>query len=297
MIAPSKSYRRPATFAAVCVIALLSGCSLAPLYERPAAPIPASYPVSTTSLPNQPAQENEAASAIRSTAWCTQFPDPVLRRLVVAALEHNRNLKLAAARVVEARALHGVQSASRLPTVALEATTTHPARNNESAHQAGVTLAAYELDFFGKAQSLSDAALHEYLATELAQRAARISVVAEVVRGYVLERAAAARVELAQRAVASRTAAVALLTRRVAADTDLIEQQLVHARADHALALLTGYGERTGTKDAPPFTSPAFGAGWGVARPSSFLPQPKATPLDWTAREWLPPAVMAMTLE
>lgn len=296
MTAPSKTHRRAATLAAVCAVALVSGCSLAPLYERPAAPIPTGYPVAAqspdTRSANQPAPGGEAASVLRSTAWCTQFPDPALRRLVATALAHNRDLKLAAARVVEARALHGIQSASRQPTVALEGTTTHPARNNESAHQVGLTLAAYELDFFGKAQSLSDAALHEYLATEQAQRAARISVVAEVVRGYVLERAAAARVELARRAVASRTAAVGLLTRRVAAgvsspleleqarslvgaaDTDLIEQQLVHARAGHALALLTGYADRTGTEDAPPFTASAFGAGWGVARaglPSELL--------------------------
>jgi multidrug efflux system outer membrane protein len=297
MTTPSKTNPRPATVAAVCGIALLSGCSLAPLYERPAAPIPASYPVTVQSSSAQSSSAGlvpggEAASSVQSTPWCTQFPDPVLRRLVAAALEHNRDLKLAAARVVEARALHGVQSASRLPTVALEGTTTHPARNNESAHQAGVALSAYELDFFGKAQSLSDAALHEYLATEQAQRAARISVVAEVVRGYVQERAASARVDLARRAVASRTAAVALLIRRVAAgvsspleleqarslvgtaDTDLIEQQLAHARAKHALALLTGYSDTDGVKDAPPFTSPVFGAGWGVMRaglPSELL--------------------------
>lgn len=292
MIAPSKTRRLPATLATVCGLALLSGCSLAPLYERPVAPIPASYPAAIRSTTAQPASGGEAASSVQSTPWCTQFPDPVLRRLVAAALEHNRDLKLAAARVEEARALHGVQSASRLPTVALEGTTTHPARNNESAHQAGITLSAYELDFFGKTESLSDAALHEYLATEQAQRAARISVVAEVVRSYVLERAATARVALARRAAASRTAAVALLTRRVAAgvsstleleqarslvgaaDTDLIEQQLVHARAEHALSLLTGYSDTGGAKDAPPFASPVFGAGWGVPRaglPSELL--------------------------
>ena len=296
MTARSKTRRRTAILAAVCGIALLTGCSLAPLYERPAAPIPAGYPV-TPQAPdprpsNRPTAASGAASAIGSTARCTQLPDPVLRRLVAAALEHNRDLKLAAARVEEARALHGVQSASRLPTVALEGTTTHPARNNESAHQVGVTLSAYELDFFGKAKSLSDAALHEYLATEQAQRAARISVVAEVMRSYVLERAAASRVALARRTIASRTAAIALLTRRVvagvsspleleqarsllgSADTDLIEQQLVHARAGHTLALLTGYSDAEITKDAPPFTSPAFGAGWGVTQaglPSELL--------------------------
>ncbi|MGY0833805.1 efflux transporter outer membrane subunit [Azospirillum argentinense] len=300
MTTPSKTRRRPAILAAVCGISLLSGCSLTPLYERPAAPIPASYPVTAGSLDTrpaaqpapQPASGDEAASTIRSTAWCTQFPDPVLRRLIAAALEHNRDLKLAAARVEEARALHGTQSASRLPTVTLEGTTTHPAKKNESAHQAGFTLSAYELDFFGKAESLSDAALHEYLATEQAQRAARIGVVAEVVRSYVQERAAESRVALARRTIALRTAAVALLTRRVAAgasslleleqarslvgsaDIDLIEQQLVHARAGHALALLTGYSDAEATKDAPPFTAPAFGAGWGVTRaglPSELL--------------------------
>ncbi|PWC83313.1 hypothetical protein TSH100_20900 [Azospirillum sp. TSH100] len=292
MIVPSKTHRRLSPLAAVCALALVSGCSLAPLYERPAAPIPASYPASTGSAGAAATGKGGAPSSVQSTVWCTQIPDSALRRLVAAALEHNRDLKLAAARVVEARALHGIQSASRLPAVTLDGTTTHPARNNETAHQAGVALSAYELDFFGKAKSLSDAALHEYLATEHAQRAARISLVAEVVRSYVQERAAAARVDLARRAVASRTAAVALLTRRVAAgvsstlemeqarslvgaaDTDLIEQELVHARAEHALALLTGYSDSAGTKDAPSFTSPTFGAGWGVTRaglPSELL--------------------------
>lgn len=317
MIFPPKTHRRSAILAAVCGAALLSGCSLESLealYERPTVTLPASYPahrpdvanaeipglvmISTsdpTSPPEaavQPLPEGEIASTIQSTPWCTEFPDPVLRRLVAAALERNHDLKLAAARVEEARALHGVQSASRLPTLALEATTTHPARKNDTAHQAGINLAAYELDFFGKARSLSEAALHEYLATEQAQRAARISVVAEVVRSYVLERAADARVALARRVIASRAEAVVLLTRRVAAgvssqleleqarslvgsaETDLIEQQLIHARAGNALALLTGDRDAEGAQEAPPFVSSAFGAEWGVTRaglPSELL--------------------------
>lgn len=281
MIAPFK------TLASVCGAALMAGCSLAPLYERPAAPIPTLYPASA------PPVEAAKPPTVENAPWRRQFPDSRLRRLITAALERNRDLKLAAARVEEARALRGLQSADRLPTITAEGTTTHPSQDNQSAHQVGVALSAYELDLFGKTKSLSDAALHELLATEHAQRAATISVVAEVARGYIVERTAAARVALAQKAIASRQAAVALLIRRAeagvssplevqqartlvgAAETDLIEQQLTQARAGHALALLTGHAPTDEESRAapPPGVSP-LGTGWPAPRaglPSDLL--------------------------
>ena len=271
-----------ALLATLCGFALLSGCSLAPPYERPTAPIPASYQPS-------PAAPGAAPDKAQAAAQCMRHPDPRLERLVAAALEHNRDLKIAVARVEEARALNGLQSAARRPAVAFEATSTNPARDNESAHQAGLALSAYELDFFGKAKSLSDAALHEFLATGQAQRTVRVSLIAEVARTYIVERAADARAALARHAVASRRKAVALMDHRLAAgaasplevqqaktlvaaaEAELIEQELSRERAANQLSLLTGYSDAaTGPEDArsaPAFGTDAFAAGWGPLQP------------------------------
>ncbi|BAI75421.1 multidrug resistance outer membrane protein (plasmid) [Azospirillum sp. B510] len=279
MTALRKAHRRPALLASLCGAALLAGCSLAPPYERPAAPIPASYPAPVT-LPGPPRN---------AAPWCARQPDPRLERLIAAALEHNRDLRLAVARVAEARAQSGFQSATRRPAVSLEATSTNPPQDNDSAQQLGLALSSYELDFFDKAKNLSDAALHELLATEQAQRTARVSLIAEVARAYVTERAADARATIARRAIASRKAGVALLDRRLAAgassplevqqartlvasaEADLIEQELTRERAANQLALLTGYsGGGAGGDDArtaPAFGTAAFAAGWGPLQP------------------------------
>ncbi|PWC34598.1 hypothetical protein TSO352_23045 [Azospirillum sp. TSO35-2] len=264
----------------LCGATFLTGCSLAQHYERPIAPIPARYGTSET---------KPKATAAASSPRCAQHPDPRLERLLAAALDHNLDLKMAVARVEEARALNGIQSAARLPTVSLEAPGINPVPRKRAVYTAGLAISSYELDFFGKAKSLSDVALHDYLATEQAQRTARVSLMAEVARAYVIERAAAARAAVAQRAVASRKAGADLMARRLvvgassplelqqartltaSAEADLIEQTLIHERAMNQLSLLTGYSDGEGTgKDlpsGPAFGSDAFAAGWGPVEP------------------------------
>lgn len=268
-----------ALLAALGAALFLTGCSLEPPYGRPAAPIPDHYPDAA-----RPTADG-ATTARRATPWCAGFPDPRIGRLVAVALDHNRDVKLAAARVEEARALYGVQSSARLPTISAEASSTSPPRGNETAQQIGLALAAYELDFFGKMKNLSDAALHEYMATEQARRTARLSVTAEVIRAYVRELADTARVALARRVIVSRKAGSALMDRRraagvssplevrqvrslvAAAESDLVEQELALARARNALALLTGYADPdppvSGTTSGTTSGFAAFEAGWG----------------------------------
>lgn len=231
---------------------LAAGCNLVPEYLRPQAPIPLSYPSET--------QSSRTAGDWRQTGWRSYFTDPHLQVLIAAALANNRDLRVAALRVEEARALYAGQSASRWPAINLEATTTRPrAAGGAYSDQFGMALSAYELDFFGRVKSLSDAALHEYLGTEQARRAAEISLVAEIARAYVLERTSATRLALARRTLASRTASVDLTAQRERAglastldlrqaqsligpaEADIVEQQLAQSRARHSLALLTGY--------------------------------------------------------
>jgi len=87
-------------------VAMLSGCSFIPDYERPAAPVPQQF-----------AETAESTSTPAPPDWRTYFPDPALHTLIEAALANNRDLRIALARVEEARALAGVARADRFPTL------------------------------------------------------------------------------------------------------------------------------------------------------------------------------------
>ncbi|HIE1789972.1 TPA: TolC family protein, partial [Pseudomonas aeruginosa] len=188
---------------ALC-LGLLGACSLAPRYQRPEAPIPTAYPA-------VPAGQ-QAADRAKLDDWQQQFTDPVLQQMIGQALEHNRNLRIAALRIEEARALYGVQASERLPT--LEASGRYErerlrgepseAGQVEQRYRVAAGISAFELDFFGRVKSLGDAALADYLASEEARRSARIALIAEVAGGYVQERALYEQQRLAERTLEAR---------------------------------------------------------------------------------------------
>ncbi|MEO8332998.1 MAG: efflux transporter outer membrane subunit [Gallionella sp.] len=172
--------------ASLALLALLGGCSLAPEYQRPAAAIPAAWPDS--------AQSGGVRKAT-SMDWQQYFPDPRLQALIAVALQNNRDLRIATARIAEARAQYGVQQADRLPNVNLSGTrnaslTPASASITGTALQAqrydvAVSLVSFELDFWGRVSNLNDAAKNSFLATEAAQRAFRLSLIADVANAYL----------------------------------------------------------------------------------------------------------------
>ncbi|MEO6352454.1 MAG: TolC family protein, partial [Burkholderiaceae bacterium] len=101
---------------ALLLVGVLSGCSLAPQYLRPDAPVAASYGAAadgagttgTTATTGRPATE---------IGWREFFTDARLQALIAAALDNNRDLRAAALRIEEARAQYNIQSADRLPTL------------------------------------------------------------------------------------------------------------------------------------------------------------------------------------
>ncbi len=201
---------RPALLAALVAAGLLSACSLAPTYERPAAPVAASFPADGQPGLSVPA---EARSAV-DTGWRDYFADERLRALIGAALEHNRDLRSAVLRIEEARAAYDLQSAERLPALNASATASKsktPAYLSPSGqtsigkrYDAGLAIPAFELDFFGRVKSLSEAALAQYLATDEARQSAQIGLVAEVAKAYYTERAYAEQYALAQQVFEAR---------------------------------------------------------------------------------------------
>src|SRR5690625_826743 len=90
---------------------VLAGCSLAPTYEQPQAPIPAEYPLvgaSETELAQADAEFNELG-------WEQFFNDPQLKELIDVALENNRDIRIALDRVLEAQAQFGIARSDQVP--------------------------------------------------------------------------------------------------------------------------------------------------------------------------------------
>jgi multidrug efflux system outer membrane protein len=170
---------RTALLAACAGVLMLAGCaSMAPHTQRPAAPVAATFP-------GDPGSGGSAAADID---WQRFFLDPRLRELIDLALANNRDLRIAALNIEQARAAFDARSAERLPAVGIGVgSTRQPARNTGTPwlHAAGLQVTAYELDLFGRVRSLADAALAQYLATEEARRAVQISLVAAIASLYL----------------------------------------------------------------------------------------------------------------
>ncbi|TFW29273.1 efflux transporter outer membrane subunit [Duganella callida] len=254
---------------------LLSACSLAPTYVRPASPVAADWPA-----PAGIAANGQAAHDIR---WQDFFQDEKLKQVIAIALEHNRDLRVATLNIERARALYQVQSADRLPTLnaglsgarqRLPDSVAPGGRGGvNSSYTAGVGVTAFELDLFGSVRNLSQAALERYAATEEAQRAAQISLVAEVASVYEAVLADERLLALSQQTLASRTEShqrqIAMRQQGASSEYDLRQSEslLQAARAaqaqasrqraldENALTVLAG-------RPLPPELLPAQGASW-----------------------------------
>ena len=245
---------------ALLAAGVLSACSMTPQYVRPDAPVAATYPGQSDT------QTTDGQAA--DIGWRTFFQDPQLQALIAAALDHNRDLRSAALRIEEARAQYNIQSADRLPTLNGNASGSRshtPADlssggsvTNSNRYDVGLSLASFELDFFGRVRSLNDAALAQYLATEEARLSAQISLVAEVAKAALAERAFAEQLTLAQNTLDGRDSGYRLTQKRfevgAASTLDLRQNETLlesarvavatlarqRAQANNALTLLVG---------------------------------------------------------
>jgi multidrug efflux system outer membrane protein len=173
-------------------VALLGGCTLAPEYTRPVAPVPADWPIGAA---YQEAKSVASAPTAAELPWREFFTDERLQQIIETALNNNRDLRLAALNVERARALYGIQRAEILPTVNAVGSGSQervPADlsstgNARTAERYGVNLGitSWEIDFFGRIRSLKDRALEEYLATDEARRGAQILLVSTVAQAYL----------------------------------------------------------------------------------------------------------------
>ncbi|WP_046269772.1 TolC family protein, partial [Pseudomonas syringae] len=176
---------------------VLSGCSLIPAYQRPVLPVPVDQVSAVVAAANT--STAVVLSADEEALAGELSPKGELRRLLQSALAFNRDFRVAVLRVEEARAMRGITRADRFPTLAAGVERDRQHFDNAAADErygqnisiASVGVSDFELDFFGRVRSLSEAARHDYLASTYGQQAARSALIAEVARAWLAERLAA----------------------------------------------------------------------------------------------------------
>jgi multidrug efflux system outer membrane protein len=195
-------------FLLVGIITIPFGCTLAPKYTRPDAPIPNGRAGIVETELTQSDKPGIEATKVPTLPWQSFFADAKLQKVIALALENNRDLRLAALNVDRARALYGIQRAELMPTLDLTGSenrqrvpsdlSTSGSRQITNRYDAKVGVAAWEIDFFGRIQSLKDSALNAYMATEEARRSAQILLISSVANTYMTLAADADNRALAQ---------------------------------------------------------------------------------------------------
>jgi multidrug efflux system outer membrane protein len=240
---------RAGVLAAAAAVATLSACSLAPKYERPAAPVPAAVGMEPT------AAATTAGPAAEVLGWRDVFADPRLQAVIALALESNRDLRVAALNVELVQAQYRIVRSQRLPQLDASGAVTRqrvPQDLSSSGRpyvgntwSVGVGLSAFEIDLFGRVKSLSDAALEQFFSTEEARRSAHLSLVAAVATEYLTERAWDEQVILAQQTLEIVQASLALSHRTFEAGrTNELDLRTAEAQVETAKANLSITRER-----------------------------------------------------
>jgi len=168
----------------------LAACAVGPNYQRPATPVDAHFVNAT--------QPGFAEDAAVEQYW-TRFADPVLNSLVDDAVAHNTDLRTAAANLQASRAVRRLAGFDLFPTATLNGSYTHildskqqlpfaDRRDREFDSAQGAFEGLWELDLFGRVRRNVEAARADVGVSVASLEDARVSVIAEVARNYVVLR-------------------------------------------------------------------------------------------------------------
>ena len=192
-------------------------CAVGPNYKRPKVDVPVTYRGATADGAPEASQSDgnpaQAASgqSLADQKWWDVFQDPTLQELIRTALKENYDVRIAAARIMEARAQLGITRADQLPSVNAGGAATNDrvpktkfAPETETSFNAVGASLGWDLDFWGKYRRATEAARANLLATEWARRAVTNSLVSDVAAAYFQLRAYDLQLEISQHTLASR---------------------------------------------------------------------------------------------
>lgn len=215
---------------------MLAGCKVGPNYQRPPITVPGGYR-------GLAPETTETTTSLGDEKWWTVFQDEQLQKLIRQALSENYDVRIAAARVLEAQAAVGITRADQFPTITggvsgsnqrfpktaiLPSFETSPAQVNLSLF--------WELDFWGKYRRATEAARATLLATEWGKRAVISSLVSNVATAYFQLLELDMEMEISRRALQSRRESLRLVEiRQRGGTTSLLDvrqsEQLVYTAA------------------------------------------------------------------
>lgn len=251
----------------VLLISGLSACALTPDYQRPQLDLPAAHA-------NAAAAEQQRQAMVD---WWQRFDDPVLDRLITAALNENLNIALQASKIRQARAQLGLARAQFFPTIGGQfdasrskaSVLANPlAKGNRYADSYSVSAAlSYEINLFS-ALAGHEAAQAQLLATAYSFEALRLSVVGDIVANYMSLRAAQRKIRISKATIDTRTEGLKLAQKRyqfgaidkltllqkkallASVRSQLPQLQEQASQLESSLAILTGMTPREIMQDA-----------------------------------------------
>lgn len=217
----------------------LSGCSMAPKYQQPEAPFAASW-------------QAQAQQNAETPDWQHFFADENLQLLIETALEHNKDLRVAALNVEAFRAQYRIDRSALFPAVDAAgggnrqripknmSPTEESTINSQYSASLGIT--AWEIDFFGRLNSLRQQALETYFASEQAQRSAELSLIANVATAWLSHQADQASLALVQSTLETYENSLKLVQSRYDAGVaSALELQQARTAADNARVSLAQF--------------------------------------------------------
>jgi multidrug efflux system outer membrane protein len=204
---------------ALGAVVLLGACRVGPEYERPQYAVPEQHrgDASEVVAPDQ--------LTMGDLTWFEMFQDDALRELILIAVEENYDVRLAAERILEARALYEIASGAEQPTVDVAASAGYvgvtrngipplPTGDRDGTIFALGAAFSWELDFWGRLASATDAAQAQLFATEEDRRLVLQVLVTELARAYFELRELDAELEIAMVTLESRQKSLQLVTLR-----------------------------------------------------------------------------------
>lgn len=213
--------------------ALPAGCVVGPNYEKPRIDSPATFRIQTA----------PEAESIANTPWWEVYKDPTLQELIRTALKNNYDVRIAASRVEQARAVAAQALSYLYPSVGYQAGLStgrneflgaaSPNGGDNNSPALGALSAAWEIDLWGRIRRQNEQALAVLLATEEAKRGVILTLVADTAQAYFELLELDAQLEISVRTTASFQESLNLFTFRLQGGA---ASKLETSRAEAALA-------------------------------------------------------------
>ena len=221
------------------LIIYLAGCKVGPDYEQPQLDSPEAFRF-----------DNELTDTIINLQWWELFQDPVLDTLIAIALEENKDVLQAAARIEAARANVGYTRADAFPTINVAAGASRGNYSGIKANSASSSFYAFpelvwEIDFWGKYRRSTEAAKAELMSSEFAMRTTQMSLISSVVSTYFLLLDDISKYEISKRTFDSRDSGTQIIQLRfdygTVPEIDLNQAQIQQAIAAASIPVFRRY--------------------------------------------------------